>query len=636
MKKYIKYFIFTFIYIFTFIPNVFAYAQKNTDTYYNLTPYDIETDLQNIVCDGESLYDYLISFVNSYNSDSSNYNIIISPTTYRTDSSKQVQVHVIPKDVDIYFQWFGGETQSHLSSYIDLFMRYYSSTDFSYFTFSFSYSPTCTTKYSEHTQLDTFLDYLNNGTIPSDYSLTGSDIFRYAGIWTRTFNYIDSRGPYYVFIGSNYQVANQRINGSFASKNNSNIDLQNVLIPFYSSTPLVFGDNTSISFNNDSYKYYVKSFNFVDYDIEVIPNEIFPTYSDLFGLFPEGSSFIEYKSQLGTIYTSFPTSQYNSFNLNITFNTHDLTALQYNQNLNYTWNCYGRINHNNDYYTYIQFPYCDFENNGNYVSDSNLLNLTLNNFVIYDSNDNPISDFSSYDKLYFYIDFQYKNYQLNKVVSNLSINFNGNVYYTDDFRGPIYETFSSLPSGFKLFFSTTKNDYSNFYGKYVANTNGSLFSIYRQEYNTNTLNTSSVYGWLTNSFVKYSVNNKLNKGIMFYQNPNSLDESTLYSLEFVIFQDMVISFRNSSSNDFYYSDSTGSIVNHNITIDYSNVPTDNYDLTYYLERVDNFIEDLSSSSLEIANLTQSFYDGLPIFFQTFIFVIFILTCVYFTYLIIRK
>ena len=123
---------------------------------------------------------------------------------------------------------------------------------------------------------------------------------------------------------------------------------------------------------------------------------------------------------------------------------------------------------------------------------------------------------------------------------------------------------------------------------------------------------------------------------MIFQLPSSLDEGNFQTLDFVLFPDIVISLRGNTSNDFYYYDNTGTIVNSNITIDYNISSSDNYDLSYYLKQVNNFVEDLSGSAIVFSSYTQEFYDSLPFVFQTFIFIIFILFCIYFTFMLIKR
>lgn len=345
-----------------------------------------------------------------------------------------------------------------------------------------------------------------------------------------------------------------------------------------------YGNNQSTT-NSDMY---FKKLHIIDNDSYYTINSRdndgpLPSYVDIYGFsnnntdIEDNNYFIGSKNSLGTIYTNFEPSYINHFDLNISFNSNInyISGYDYYENIDFTdINCYGRINHNDNYYSYEKFSYCTFElDTDNLIvsSDNDLVEFSIENLEIYNSNDIKITDFSNYDKIFIYLDFQYDDNTLNTYVSNLNFSSSMNMLYLDYVKGEIFDDFD-LPSYFKMFISNTgfSNDMSsNISVRSINNFLSSNNFLYSQPYSTITLEPTQVYGFISTNFQNLAVNNSQNLGYMIYHQINNLNLNLTPHLDMILMRDIIISFRNMSSNNFYYADDTGTIINNNIEVDYS-------------------------------------------------------------------
>lgn len=609
--------------LFGCIP-VFAGTNYNTSFNFSIPNYD--NDLDSKTCGDTNMKNFIHNFISSFESNYSN-NYVIKVALNRLNSLHQDQsitygdTHLI---ISIYPKTYNSRNRVNFqmtSDYIYNFNYYhvsskpwFSTNNHTYYNFDINIDTCSISPYSMNTY-QSMITLLSSGTFSS--SSNNSSTFS------------SSNGSYMYLDYDSFT--------NISVSDNTDVDLGEVFNNwlYYSSAEINFNQNPADCTG------YCKALHINNTNTTYQLSDIIPTFWDIKDSFnpptpPSPSYYIDYKDSLGTIYTNFPTNNVNNFDLNISFNTYDLTALQYNQNLDYTWGCYGRINHNDNYYTYEKFSYCDFESNGDYILDSNLLNLRFNNFHIYDSNDNIISNFSNYDKLFFYIDFQYKDSSLNSTISNLNISFGDNVYYEDYFSGPIYDHFN-FPLYSKMLFSTSLNDYNYFYVKYSGTTLTNKYFLYKQQYNLLDKSTLGSYSFVGVDFQRLYANNNLNVGYMVYSqlsNQNSGFESS--SLDVIINSSIIISSRDVSSNNFYYYDSSGTIVNNNFTINTDSNSTTSYNLDYYFEYLNDFMFNLSSKIDSFHDITQDFYNTMPIMLQSTLFILFILLCVYIIYREVRR
>lgn len=622
MKKYIKYLILIFVCFLSFKTNVFATIYANPNTNYNITIPNYLLDIR-MVDDTHTFGDF-IQYLASYHSDYYDLFVYAGPGNGSTFGSSSdlfsTSINLLPKNTDY--------TYGSLYAY-----RYSSSTSYLLWFYTDS-------------NLISY-DWVNGGSLlqfqssyPHNNSMNTSDLFTHQ----KTIDFLDC---YVNNNCSNLQSpsSNRKFNRTLSfSTNLSNTNSPNINFSSYNGSLLnmLYYTTKDVVINSPFENYplydsYIKSIriNGIDYSF----GDSLPTYCSIFDVCPivENKTFIDYKTKLGTIYTNMLPTNVSSFDLKVAFDTSNITALQYLQNLDYTWNCYGRVNHNNDYYTYEEFPYCDFEQNGVFDSDSEHLNLLFNNFQIYDFNDQVINDFSRYDKIFNYISFQYKDDSLNKTISNLDVSFNGGLYYDDYFSGVIYDRFDLLPNKFKLFLSTSKQDNSYFSVAYSGTTATDKYFINRQQYRLSNLEPVGNVGFVGTSFSRFSVNGASGLGYMFFHQISNQNLGTeTMSLDFLLMPNIIISLRDSNSDNFYYIDSSGNIVSNDIKINYDNVPEDSYDILYYVDKINDYLDNLESNFFDLGDMIQSFYDSTPAFFQDSLLILFILFCMFTIYKFIKK
>lgn len=612
--KNIKYFILGLI---LFIIPLYTKALTNYDTSYTIEPFDWDTYLSNVNCGGENLKEVIDDFIENYDNTYFEAFIYADYSQDITDGNygSRFYIYLIPKNHNrnaLY--WYSDDSHNFGFNY-EFTSTYNLNSSAVYYYLNTSGCSANSPTITNTTTWNDLLNAMNTGN--GNYDLVYNSI-----------SLID-RYNYNVWYLPKWATSLKKIN-SLNFNNTDSFTIENVILPYYSSEPLYFNTNVSSS------GYYLKNL-IINGNTYTYGDEI-PTYVNLPSPTPPEPTFIEYKAYLGTIYSNFSPNDYSNFEIKLNFDTYDLNALEYTQNLTYYTQCYGRINHS-DYYTYEKFPNCSLARDwqDNVDLDSNNNKLLFNDLLISDSNGNIISNFSNYDKLFIYIDFGYKDSSLNKTISNLSISSYQNYYYEDDFRGPIYENFDNLGLYSKLLFSTSKDSLSSFYAKSISSSITINDFIDTQYYNTTSRTPYGVNGFLSDSWKDFSVDKSQSIALMLFQKISTLNSGIINpSIHVIIFQDIVVSINNISNDLFYYVDISGNIVSNTIEIDYANSFTNNYDISYYINEVNNFINDLSNDSLELGALTQEFYNNLPLFFQTFIFVVFVIACVYFTFLLIRK
>ena len=175
-----------------------------------------------------------------------------------------------------------------------------------------------------------------------------------------------------------------------------------------------------------------------------------------------------------------------------------------------------------------------------------------------------------------------------------------------------------------------KSNFSDYNLKYIG------FSNISQKQNL-VIGTSILGTPLENNsseFIAAQVSNNIDTGLMIYQENGNL---FVPNLQLFFNGGIVLSLNTTiNNNDFAYIDNTGTIQNGTFEKPVISSDDTSYDISYYTNYVSSFIDDLSASSLAISIYTQEFYNSLPLFFQTFIFVIFILACIYFVYFLIKR
>jgi len=609
IKKYLFYIIFALLAFFGFS---FVYdnkdnmplgsvlkvlADSNLTTTYNLSMQDYDSQLRSVSCgDNGTMYDVVNNFIDNY--DDTYYNLTIGQPFY---NGSYIVFYLTSKTYNYDILRYEG-----LSSGNKIMMIYpYSSSSIR--RPRFTMNSTICSNYQENSEYQRF------------YTLYTTDTYISSNT-SQYFNYNNYSSPSYD--GDTYQVLDTTLN------NNSSFDTN---IWFYYST---------IDYKLNSWGssgLYGKSLYITDNDTLYNMNDYVPSYYDLHhSSIPDSPTFIGYKTSLDTFYTSIPVNNINNYQLKFKFDVpqsllgYYQTPQEYIDNTSFNYICGGRVDHTN-YYTYENFN-CSLTSS--YTNTDSSIEYTFNNFSTSQS-------LSNYDKVYITINSNYLDTNVSTTIYNLSYTYNLGDFYNSQYKGSIFENFSNLPLNFRLYLSSNnsinnstlfvrKSNFINYNVKYIG------FSNTSQQQNL--VIGSSILGNTNNGenvdFISTQVSNNIDTGIMIYQENSAIP---VPSLEMFFNGGFVISINNNlSSNIFYYIDNEGNIQNNNFSIPIQSIDNTDYDISYYIGVVNSFINDLNNDSVEFSYLTQSFYNSLPLFFQTFLFVVFILICVYFTYLLIKR
>lgn len=364
---------------------------------------------------------------------------------------------------------------------------------------------------------------------------------------------------------------------------------------------------------SSTYTCYMKTIKINDVTYNI--GDTFPTYYDLYLRPDEGFSY--YQAGLGSFLVgSIPKANINNFKIDLSFNYLDY---EYVNNFSTKSYFYGRKN-NSTYYSYEQLS----------CTSSTINNLTIdttNNKVsgsIYPNGFTCSSDLTNYD--YIYILFRFvlpSDVSYNTVISNLSYKSSyGNIKsfinsFIDKYDLRIYEKFDNI---------------ANIYS-YLLSTNVNLSYAY---YETDNKLLTFVNVDRINNIVKNIAYNPISFGTV--PNVNALlfsDISTNnYNLNLYFNPNSILSI--SDINTFTYYDSTNTIDTDTIVNDVIVSNDDNYDLSYYFNVVNNYINSLQSDMLEFHNVVQNTYDLIPETFSIMILTLFIFGCLYIVWNLIKK
>lgn len=599
MKKFYL-FLFSILLIVIFTPKTYAYYNESTS--WNLTMQNYDSFLKNTSCgENGSFYEVVNDFID--NTSTEYYDLIVGPPVITNDNVSSIRFYIKWKSTIQYrsLQYYG--FNSSPSSTLRLKMVFSSNTDrVPYLSIT---DNTCS-NYQNTSGYTMFKNLTDTGNYNSA-TTTGDFIYNFYGPLEEYSSYM-SFGPNY-----------------FSNDLSYNTDTWY----YYSSSPFLFG-----RYNYTNNSIFNKKLCITDNDTCYVLNDTLPSYYDLHhNDAPDTPQFIGYKESLDTFYTSLLPSDISNYNLKINFRVPQSllgfyqTPQEYLDNTTFNYICSGRVNYT-DYFTYESFP-CSL--NMSYSNDDSTITYNFNNFT---SN----ATLSNYDKIYITINSNYLDSNINTVIYDLKYTYNLGEFFNTSYKGNIYETFTSLPLNFRMYFSSNNSTIDS--NLYVRTYNFINYDIKYKGFSNTSNNVNLVVGSSIlgipieepSNFINVNVSNNFDTGIMVYQENASIP---IPKLELFFNGGMVVSLNtNLNNNNFYYVDSTGSIVNGNFTLPQKEDNT-KYNISYYVNIVNNFLNDLTNDSLEFATLTQSFYNSLPLFFQTFIFVVFILFCIYFTYLLIK-
>lgn len=580
-----------------------AYALENYDTQFNNSIPDYIQRLSNQSCQNIKPYDYINQIIEDVDFSTSTYQMYIT-----TPSTNFVDIYFYLSTTDF------DEITYYANSSKSMFLKSQPVITFNArFTLKFGYTGSCPSgsPFEQNFYIH-LIDFIQNG---NTQWLGSSSYFGNLMAISSTFSFQDS-------------------GYSTTANNNSNYNTDWWF--YYSSRKLYLSDD---DFSGDSF--FHKNVYITNNDLLIHPGDFAPSYYNIYVSPPEPDpsepSFIGYKTQLETFYTDIPNNSFNSYFLKVKFKVpqsllgSSVVPQDYIDNLNFDYVCSGRLN-NSSYYSYDSF---DCSLTKSYVITTNNIEFTFSNVT---TNQN----LSVYDKLYVTINPRYLSNSVSKTLFDLSYTYSLGNFMMTPYKGNIYEKFINLPLDFKTYISSNNPTSSS--SLYVKKSSFVDYGINIAGY-SNTSNQqnlvvgSSLLGYNSSDeetynggFIKLSVTSQLDKGILIYQK----DSALLSTLELFFDKGIIISFNNTSSDSFYFIDSNGDISQGNFVKPIMNNSNTSYDISYYIGIVNDFIDGLSSDSLELAILTQSFYDSLPVLFQTFLFVVFIIVDIYMAYILMKR
>lgn len=416
----------------------------------------------------------------------------------------------------------------------------------------------------------------------------------------------------------------QSFNITYGGITNNN----NVL--FSSQTPIEIMNN--ITNNSSNFKYYYKSLiiNGITYNV----HDNLPTYHELFPLAIDNNDFdidseLDNYNILSSFYFRIDKDYIYDFNFQYEFNpVTSLTLLINNPNyfddfynsLKTEIKYFGRIyDSTNNYYTYESID-CFLDH---YYQKNNDTIISRGDFLFCGD------DLSNYDYIYVYLRQYTDTTNTSPNVKYVNLNVSYALYHYGFENGYIYDFFYNLPSNFKMSFSSYTLDSAGVY----SNVQHGAFA----EYMSTTDNTS--YIPLAQKDFPFNIAygyNRFNYYVVY-------GDSSIYSgrrdVEVFISDKTIISFNNNDNNNsFYVYDENKNIINVNAKIEFDIDINygESYDLSYYFNQINKYIDNLSLEIVNFGNLTQYLYNNLPQFLQLFIFITFVLFCVYFVYRLIKK
>ncbi len=575
MKRYLIFFVMIFTFFIGY-NNVFAQSSVNFDTnyYINFTD-DYFTNEQN---------DY---FKNIIDLRSDYYNLVIMYNKPYV-SRLTIRFYLVPKNIDTIDFSVGGEFYNSNSSFS---YKLYEGVK-SYYTDDFDTT-----------------SYLYNNFINC---------------------YVDDNCVSYSVPNSN----NDTIDMSFSVPNISINNNSSFSIPFINSSSigsLIYYSNVNLNFVTTFNPIYATIF----YKNLVINGNLYsigdniPTYYDLF--FNESDTNIDINKELdnynslSNFYFRINKSDISNFSFAYEFNPLYALSLVIS-NPNYFEDFYNdldvgimyfgrKYNSTNNYYTYDRI---DCTLNHTFIKNSNTINSNGANLSC-------STDLTDYDYIYLYIDqFLKSDEYINPTVKYVNLQVNSATYHYGDYIGYIYDKFDNLSSDFEMSFSSNETGFSSVY----SNINYGLIA--------EKVRVNNSEGFVPTALTTQPLEFSYDYSAYYVVFNDSSKYNGTRNIEFFTFPNTIISFSDKENNKFYIYDENKNINSVIGKIQYYLNDTGSYDLNYYFTQVNDYINGLSVQITNLGNLTQNFYDNMPDFVQTFIFIAFILACIYFTYRLIKK
>lgn len=583
MKKYLVFILLLFP-MFILKASAAGAIVENYDTYYNWSiPEDIIDTSLVIDQQGTTLKDFLQSIIDL---ESDYYNTKLDLRYTAAGALTSISLTTYPKDMEsLEVSIFGRNYSS--SSINSTFQNPRTKNTFDNRTFNINNLQSSLPQniYQNASYLSFYLCYMNDtcdiAVAPSRW---GNQFSRY-----NTNSYFNNNSSYNISRTTGYEL--------------------NLL--YYTSSNLILKNDFCDT--NSSYTCFFKTLKINDITYNL--GDRIPTYYDLY-FAPANNGFNPYQIGLGTFLVgSIPKANINNFKMDISFNYEDYN---YASTFNIKPSYYGRVN-NNTYYSYESIN-CTASTlySLSYDTTKNKANGSLFPYGFTCS-----SDLTNYDYIYLNFVITPGNTAYSDVVHNYTYNANyGNIYnFVNTFINQndlqIYEKFEDVSSNTSFLLSTNE-DKSTAY--YVSTNKDNMFLTVDRK-NNNRIG-QVYYNPITfGSIQNFNV-------LLFSYYPTSN-----YKLDLFFNSNAILSYSNDSTFTYYDVDNnieSSTIINNVLVNDNS------YDLSYYFDLVNNYIDSIESDLFEVHNITQNTYDIIPSPFNTAIFILFILSCIFILFTIIKR
>lgn len=399
---------------------------------------------------------------------------------------------------------------------------------------------------------------------------------------------------------------------SYSYSNNSDASTYSYSNIYYSSVDLTYVQSTQ-----SGSSVLLKSLYYPQIGEYSTLNTKFLTYSDVLGFdnYQSTNKTSIQKIMVGNI------TDLSTFKIDLDYYSSDYESIL---GFPYSYYIFGRVNNNDNYYSYEKLD-CSTSYISSIITDDS---PHIYQTFFGNNNITCTQNLSNYDS--FYVDLYFNptnSYVMNSLrykfsqgygkIFDLSYNTYGSNYF-------IYETFNDLPSNFSISLSTK-----------LDSTEVQLFT--NNKFVIGDTFTTSDRTLHRGGSSRYNFGVGLGTTAMIYNLPNQYNSTTDLSLMFDY--PVILSVGTNGSDygsQFYYYDSQGTIIHD--TVDNTGVVNvdDSLNINPYMNSVYEYLEGFRGKIVSFGDLVQRYYDSLPVFFQNFIYLVFVLFCINFVYLVIRR
>ena len=596
------------LFIILFLISFNVYATQDFDSQFNITIPDYDLILEQYNCGSENVRDFLHNFISQSNhgtfGNRAKYTIFVD-----LDNNVIRFIATQSSYTRRAFAVYGSDVFKIKSTY-----SFYSVGNEHSVEFDINYT-TCNSNISTSGAYSDFLLYLNDpySYYSNSHGLTTS--FYELPYSPPSYTFSPGSGYLSIDTGRDYDIYNA-VWYYWTNLGNHNLEFK-----AYNS------DSLNSSLNVFKKLYITNNHTLYSYEDDL------PSYYDIKRY---NDSIKQFDIQLNTIYSKIPYSDINDFSINLSFKPSFISSQLYNANMyNFNEFVYGRVNHNNDYYTYESLN-CSLSNIDSSIDSDNYIHYLFEDIVC----DNSVV-LSNYDYFYITLVPNYNNWNIDQQKDIFGINLNSKEAYVTylPFKNLIYEPLFNLSSGFELFFTTTNdNSYSTNIDLYSSQSTTAYSAYDINDFTKKNLSNGFIIKDTSDydtfpTFATLYLNSKTflteNYGYMIYDtetnNPNITTDLYLF-----IDDSIVISNKNSNDIFYYYDLNTSSISSTSIVVNHDVYKGSNelsYDIRNFTSIITSYLQSLSVDILEFSSVLSDFYISLPVIVQVFLYVLFNIICI---------